>query len=88
MNYITTTQLRTQTPDLLEALLYGQSVDLIHRSKIVGEITSKKTVKPKLFDATKIAKITKEMNLTTLTVTQREKKYRDAMIKKHGKHIS
>ena len=88
MNYITTTQLRTETPDLIEDLMYGQSIDLIHRSQVIGEIRPKKVVKPKLFNADRMAKIVEEFNLPRLTEAQREKNYREAMVKKHGKYIS
>lgn len=88
MDYITTTQLRTQTSELLEALAYGQSVDLIHRSKPVGTISPKKVEKPKLFNAKRMYAITKAMNLPKLTEKQREKNYREIMLKKHGKYIS
>lgn len=37
MQYITTTELRTKTPELIETLSRGQSVILIHRSKVIGE---------------------------------------------------
>ncbi|MBL7036606.1 hypothetical protein ISR94_02035 [Candidatus Microgenomates bacterium] len=84
MNYITTTQLRTQTPDLLEALAYGQHIDLIHRSKPVATISPIKIEKPKLFSAKRMFAITKAMNLPKLTVSQRNKNYKEAMLKKHG----
>lgn len=86
MNYITTTQLRTQTPDLLEALLYGQSVDLIHRSKPVATISPKK-VSTKKFNAKRFMEIVKRLNFTPATDEQIEKRYRTAMIKKHGEYI-
>ena len=41
MNLITTTELRTRTSELIKALLAGESVDLIHRSQILGEIKPK-----------------------------------------------
>lgn len=36
MDYITTTQLRTQTSKLVKALEKGESVTCIHRSKVIG----------------------------------------------------
>ena len=44
MQYITTTQLRTESKELVKVLQEGRSVDLIHRSRVVGEI------KPKIYD--------------------------------------
>ncbi len=88
MNYITTTQLRTQTTNLLSALHDGETVDLIHRSQVVGEIRQKRVIKNKLFNSKRMSKIVEELNLPKLTEAQREKNYREAMMKKHGKYIS
>ena len=38
MQYITTTELRTKTSELVKILKMGHSVLLIHRSKIIAEI--------------------------------------------------
>ena len=38
MQYITTTDLRTKTPELINTLKQNGEVSLIHRSKIVGII--------------------------------------------------
>ena len=88
MNTITTTQLRTQTPELLEALLYGQSIDLIHRSQVVGEIKPKKVQEPKHFDAKRFDKLAKELNLKPIGNKQAMKNYREHLMKKYGKGIS
>lgn len=87
MKYITTTQLRTETPELITMLMSGQNIDLIHRSQIIGEIRPKKVVKPKLFNAKRFAKIVEKLNFIPLTNDQIEKRYRSAMTKKHGKYI-
>lgn len=39
MNYISVSQLRTRSTELMEALLAGESVDLLCRSKVVGRIS-------------------------------------------------
>lgn len=39
MNYITTTQLRTEATKLVAALGSGEEVSLIHRSKVIGTIS-------------------------------------------------
>lgn len=88
MNYITTTQLRTETPELIATLMYGQNIDLIHRSQVIGEIRPKKTTKPKLFNSKRMMKIVESMNLKPMSTKQAEKNYRDYMFKRHGQGIS
>ncbi len=87
MQIITTTELRTKSKDLIKELQEGRSVDLIHRSKVVGEIRPK-IYDPKPFDSCKFAKIVKSLNFPSLTPQQIEGKYRAAMEKKHGKSLS
>lgn len=87
MDYITTTQLRTKTKQLVNSLKNGNSVDLVHRSKVVGEIKPK-MYDPKPFDPEKFLKIVEKLNLPKLTRRQREERYRKAMMEKHGKGIS
>lgn len=87
MNYITTTQLRTQSSRLIETLLAGKSVDIIHRSKVVGEIKPKRAVE-KVFNAEKVLKLTKKLDLPKLTYTEREKRYRRHLENRYGKGIS
>lgn len=43
MDFITTTNLRTQTPALIHSMSQGKSVALIHRSKIIGDLVPRKT---------------------------------------------
>ena len=90
MNYITTTQLRTKSKELLKALEAGESISLVHRSRIVGKIEPDRHQGKILTskDITELKKIIKEMNLPHLSYRQREKNYRDAMEKKHGKGLS
>jgi len=57
MNYITTTELRTKSSNLVESLLKGEEINLIHRSKVIGAIVPKeasqnKPVNPKRLAAT------------------------------------
>lgn len=87
MNYITTTDLRTKSKELVKTLQEGRSVDLLHRSRVVGEIKPK-IYDPKPFDPNKFIKITKDLNLPRLTDRQKEARYRAAMMKKHGKNLS
>lgn len=83
MKIITTTQLRTKSKELVKTLQEGHSVNLIHRSKVVGEIRPK-TYDPKPFKMAQFIKIVKKLNLPQLTRKQMEARYRAAMIKKHG----
>jgi len=87
MQFITTTELRTKSKELVKVLQEGRSVDLIHRSKVVGEIKPK-LYDPKPFDPDKFLKIVEKLNFPRLTPRQIEARYRAAMIKKHGKSIS
>lgn len=87
MQYITTTELRTKSKKLVEALREGRSVNLVHRSKVVGEIKPK-IYDPKPFDPDKFANLVKRLNLPKLTFKQMDARYRAAMMKKHGKSIS
>lgn len=87
MQIITTTQLRTKSKELVKTLREGRSVDLIHRSKIVGEIKPK-VYDPKPFDPDSFLKIVKKLNFPKLSQRQIETRYRKAMMKKHGKDIS
>lgn len=86
MDYITTTQLRTDSPRLIEALLAGRSIDLIHRSKMVGEIRPKKQ-SPKIMTKKSIQELmtlAKKMNLPKLSYKEREKRYRKHLVEKYG----
>ena len=88
MNYITTTQLRTMSPKLVELLLAGSAVNLIYRSRIIGEIKPKTDTQPKVFNAKRMAKILESLNLPKSTPAERERNYRKAMLQKHGQHFS
>ena len=90
MDYITTTQLRTKSPRLIEALLAGRSIDLIHRSRMVVEIRPKRQ-DPKIMTKKSIRELmvlAKKMNLPKLSYKEREKRYREHLMKKYGKSLS
>lgn len=87
MQVVTTTQLRTKSKDLVKTLAEGRSIDLIHRSRIVGTIKPAGE-KPNIFNAKKVAQIAKDMNLPGLSYAQREKRYREHLMKKYGKGLS
>lgn len=89
MNYITTTDLRTKSSELIEALKKGNSVSLIHRSKIVGEIKPKKQARPLTQkDILQLKKLAKELNLPKLSYKERERRYRKHLMEKYGKGLS
>ncbi len=87
MQVITTTELRTKSKELVKVLQEGHSVDLIHRSRVVGEIKPK-IYDPKPFDPEKFARIVKKLNFPKLTPRQIETRYKAAMMKKHGQGLS
>ena len=86
MQTISTTQLRTRSKDLVKALDKGRKVDLIHRSRLIGEISPKEEVKT--FNVKRFTKIANKLNLPHLTEEEREKRYRQAMDNKHGIRVS
>ena len=86
MQTITMTELRTRPRELLQTLKRGASVDLIHRSKPVATIQPKQD-KAKVFNAKEFRKIVAKLNLPYLTDKEIEKRYRKAMMEKHGKYL-
>jgi len=88
MDYITTTDLRTKSPELVAALEAGKSVKLVHRSKVVGTIDPP-TREPVLFDSAAVKKIVAHIpKLPHLSDEERDRIYREEMEKKHGALIS
>ena len=86
MQTITTTELRTKSKELVSTLLSGRPVKLIHHSKVVGEIKPH-TEEQKIFSAQRMEKIAKKLNIKPLTPKEIDRRYRAAMMKKHGKHL-
>ncbi len=87
MQYITTTELRTQTSKLVKALERGESISLIHRSKVVGAIKPAR-LEGKPFDPEKFREIINSLKLPKTTYAQRDKIYRKHLMEKYGKGIS
>ncbi len=88
MNTITTTNLRTQSSQLVNLLKQGKKVSLVHRSQIVGEISPVKTA-IKSFDLKKFREFIKAPKSDKdLTYEEREEHYRTNLEKKHGKNLS
>ena len=86
MEYITTTELRTKSPELIKALRKGKTITLLHRSEVVGDIKPAKH-KAKPFDVKKFKKLIEALDLPPTTPAQREKIYREHLEKKYGKYI-
>jgi len=87
MNLITTTELRTKTSKLVESLLKGEEVDLIHRSRIVATIKPKETQTAKRIDSKKLQEKIDKLGLPSLTLKEIDRRYRIAMMKKHGQGL-
>lgn len=86
MNYITTTDLRTKSSQLINSLVKGQETSLIHRSKIVGII--KPATASKKFDVEMFKNAIKDLHLPKTNPDEREKIYRTHLMKKYGKNLS
>lgn len=85
MDYITTTELRTKSKQLVKALKRGEAVQLIYRSKLIGNFRPATESKP--FNAKRFKELVEKLNLPYLSYKQREKNYREEMERKHGKGI-
>lgn len=89
MDSITTTNLRTQSSELVNTLKKGGAVSLIHRSKIVGVITPKK--EPKALtktDIKELKQIAESLNLPKISYEERENRYRKHLRDKYGEGLS
>lgn len=80
------TELRIKPRELLQTLKDGKSVELIHRSRPVATIQPKSR-KAKVFDAREFKQIVDRLKLPHLTPGEMDRRYREAMMKKHGKHL-
>ena len=90
MDIITSTELRTKVPRVIETLLHGGVIDLVHRSRIVGEIRPKTKSQKVLTqkDIRELMLLAKKMNLPKLSYRERERVYRKHLMEKYGKSIS
>lgn len=86
MNYITTTELRTRSSELIDFLLAGESVNLVHRSTIVGTIfpAEEEPVSLTKKDVKEISEIISRLNLSPTTPRERINNYRLHLKKKYG----
>lgn len=86
MNYLTTTDLRTKTNTLIQTILAGGSVDLIHRSQVIARVQPavKLTKVMTKKDIEEIQQGARELNLPRLSYAEREKRYRKHLEQKYG----
>ena len=88
---ITTTELRTRSKELVKTLKEGGSVDLIHRSKIIGVFKPiEETKKPLTLAQLKEleALLTSIRPKKLVPRKERNKVYRSNLEKNYGKRIS
>lgn len=90
MNIVTSTELRTKIPQVIATLLAGGKIDLIHRSKLIGQIKPQKDQAKPLTekDIKEIISAAKRLNLPKLTDKQIEARYRKHLKEKYGKGLS
>ena len=84
MQIITTTELRTKSKNLVKTLEGGLSVDLVHRSRLLGKIIPNDYDQIKTIDAEKLEKKIQALHFPKLTMKEIDRRYRAAMMKKHG----
>lgn len=89
-HFITTTQLREQSSSVVEKLLKGEDITLVHRSKIIGEIIPKREAIKELTkdDIDHLQRLARKMNLPKLSYKERDKLYRKHLLEKYGENIS
>ncbi len=84
MNYITSTQLRSQVPRLIKTLSKGEKINLIHRSRIVGQIIPSLTTSPqRKFNPRIFLESIKSLNLKKLSSAEVKKRYQQALQKRY-----
>ena len=88
MQYITFTQLRTKADDLAKTLKRGEEVKLVRRSVIVGRVIPEGETQIKTIDARKLERKIANLKLPRLTLKEIDRRYRAAMMKKHGQGLS
>ena len=87
MNYITTTDLRTQSPELIAQLKKGGKVTLIHRSSVIGVITPVVS-SSRVFDVASFKKIIGNGLSVSERIHDRNKVYENHLKEKYGKRLS
>lgn len=85
---MTTTELRTKSAELVRLLGIGTGINLVHRSRIIGQVLPKGSQPVKTISAVKLQKKINELDLPGLTDEEIERRYRKAMMEKHGQGLS
>ena len=90
MDYISTTDLRTKSSQLIASLQNGMEISLIHRSKIVGVIKPvQKSAKPLTQEGIdSLKRLAKAQNAPKISYKERERIYRKHLMEKYGKGLS
>lgn len=91
MQYITTTELRTNAKELIEQLKNGKTVKLLHRSRVIGSIKPEEEMtKQNKPNAKEFMMAMEDLARETPHNTDEElaKNYREHMEKKYGKYLS
>ena len=89
MKYISTTELRTKSSELIEGLKLGESVNLIFRSEVVGVIVPIEVEKamPSIDSLAYFLKLARAQN-GEAPMEDSEHIYRQHMNEKYGQNIS
>lgn len=87
MQYITTTELRTKSSKVVRTLKSGGNLRLIHRSKVIGDITP--SYEPKPFNPQAFEKFLAKLKPKKLVSRkERDRIYRKHLEDKYGKDLS
>ena len=91
MNYITTTDLRTKSTELIKTLKEGKRISLVHRSRVVGEIRPaypEETERKTITDVKKFEEAFRKLKPKRLIPRKdRDKVYRKHLMEKYGKGL-
>lgn len=89
MEYITTTELRTKTSQLVKTLKKQGKVTLIHRSQVIGVVDPIRQVQAPPITLEKFSNFLDGIKPKKIIPrSQREQTYRRNLMKKYGKHLS
>lgn len=87
--YMTTTDLRRKTPQLVQILSQGGTVSLVHRSKVIGTVKPVENNQPKPVDIEAFKKALAALRpIKIIPRRDRERIYRKHLEEKYGKGIS
>ena len=84
---ITMSELRTRPRELLQALKTGKTVSLVNRSKIVGKVSPAGESVFKRINSKILKRKISALGFPALTIAEIDRRYRIAMVKKHGQDL-